>query len=283
MGVTFSQFFPPGPSFTEKELPSQKGKVFIVTGGASGVGLELCAILFNAGGKVYMAGRSEINAKKAIDKIKSAAKNPSDGDLQFLHLQLEDLSTIKSTVETFTSKESRLDVLWNNAGVSLPPDGSKSIQGHELQLATNCLGPLLLTKLLLPSLKATSQNASIASVRVIWTFSQIVELSSPTGGFTMDETPGNLKTNLLRSHKMMYYASYPLLHKAKLGAYTELYAGLSPELTLAEKGGLVAPWGRIHPAPRQDLLAALRSTEIGGTGRAKEFSDWCEEKIAEFI
>ena len=66
MGVTFSQFFPPKPTLTEVNLPSQKGKVFIVTGGTSGVGFELCAILYQAGGKVYLAGRSEANAQFAI-------------------------------------------------------------------------------------------------------------------------------------------------------------------------------------------------------------------------
>ena len=138
MGTTFSQFFPPHPTMTEASLPSQKGKGFVVTGGASGVGLELCALLYHAGGKVYLAGRSETKAQAAIAKIQ-ARSVISSGELHFLLLSLDDLATIRPAVEAFMAKESRLDVLFNNAGVSLPPRGSVSAQGHELQMATNCL------------------------------------------------------------------------------------------------------------------------------------------------
>ena len=63
---------------------------------------------------------------------------------------------------------------------------------------------------------------------------------------------------------------WPILHKAKMGAYTELYAGLSPDITLDMGGGYVVPWGRIHTAPRPDL------------GKAAEFREWCEKKTVEF-
>ncbi|KAI4113234.1 MAG: hypothetical protein LQ338_008213, partial [Usnochroma carphineum] len=96
MGATFSQFFPPPPALTEANLPSQKGKVFIVTGGSSGVGLELCALLYQAGGTVYLAGRSESNAHAAISNIKARRPAPSSpGELDFLFLSLEDLTTIR--------------------------------------------------------------------------------------------------------------------------------------------------------------------------------------------
>lgn len=146
MGVTFSQFFPPQPSLTEKNLPSQAGRVFIVTGGYSGIGFSLAEILYGAGGRVYIAGRSEAKGQQAIADIKASITNPkASATLQFLQLTLDDLATIKASVDKFRSTEDRLDVLFNNAGVSLPAAGSRSKQGHELQLATNCLGPMLFT------------------------------------------------------------------------------------------------------------------------------------------
>lgn len=54
-----TQFFPPKPTFTEKNVPMQRGKVFIVTGGNSGVGFELCKLLYGTGATIYMAARSE--------------------------------------------------------------------------------------------------------------------------------------------------------------------------------------------------------------------------------
>lgn len=323
MGAQFSQFFPPTATLTEMNLSSQKGKVFIVTGGSSGVGFELARILFGAGGKVYIAGRSEENALIAIDKIKSSIQDSSaTGQLEFLHLELNDLSSIKTSAEDFKSRETKLDVLWNNAGVSMPPAGSISKQGHELMMATNCLGPFLFTQLLLPILKATAQTSPPGSVRIIWTSSQTVDLQAPKGGLdvakldtpstdpvykyvvskvgnwflaselaskvdtngilSVTQNPGNLNTNLLRNAWWMKMAAYPLLYPARMGAYTELWAGLSEELTMENNGGYVVPWGRVHPGPRQDILDCLKGEEEGGNGKAKEFWEWCEGKTIDY-
>lgn len=328
MGSAWSQFFPLSPTLTEQNLPDQKGKVFIVTGGASGIGFELATILFQGGGKVYIAGRSEAKVRQSIEQIK-ASTHDAQGQLEYLFLELDDLNTIKAAVQAFQAKEAKLDVLWNNAGVSLPPLGSISKQGHELQLATNCLGPFLLTQLLLPSLHAAAQSAPPGSVRVVWTSSQIVDLSAPPGGLAMaditsppaDKTknyvasktanwflaselaraaahpgspadgilsvtqnPGNLSTNLLRHARWMKVLSAPLLHRPRLGAYTELWAGLAPELTIEAHGGAyIVPWGRLHLAPRADLLDALKSKAEGGSGRAREFWEWCERQTADYM
>ena len=277
---------------------------------------------------MYIAGRSEAKARQSIEQIKSLVPD-APGKLEYLHLELDDLSTIKASVQDFQAKESKLDVLWNNAGVSLPPLGSTSKQGHELQLATNCLGPFLFTQLLFPSLHAAVQSSPLGSVRVVWTSSQIVDLSAPKHGPTMaditsppmDKTknyvtskmgnwflasemartgattdspthgilsvtqnPGNLSTDLLRHALWMKIMSKPLLYPPRLGAYTELWAGLAPELTLEAHGGAyIVPWGRLHPAPRADLLEALKSTAEGGTGTAMEFRAWCERQTTDYM
>ncbi len=321
MGVTFSQIFPPHPTLTEARLPSQKGKVFVVTGGTSGVGFELCAILYQAGGKVYIAGRSEANAQSAISKIKTLSPT-SPGELVFLSLSLDDLATIKPAVEAFTATESKLDVLFNNAGVALPPLGSVSAQGHELQMATNCLGHYLLTQLLLPTLLHTAESAPTAAVRVVWTSSLLVDQSAPKCGINISDltnpppdqqknyvnskmgnwflasalaaqvgskgilsvtqNPGNLKTSILRHAPWMRFAMAPLLYSAKMGAYTELWAGLSEDLGIEDGGKYVLPWGRLHPSPRPELLALLKTQEDEGTGVAALFMEYCEKQTAGF-
>jgi hypothetical protein len=68
-----------------------------------------------------------------------------------------------------------------------------------------------------------------------------------------------------------------------MGAYTKLWAGLSPELTMEMNGGYVIPWGRIHPSPRKDLLDALKSVEEGGTGQAGEFQAWCKKQTEMYL
>jgi NADPH:quinone reductase-like Zn-dependent oxidoreductase len=55
------QWFPPKPLFTETDVPLQTGKVFIVTGGNSGVGYELISMLYGKGATIYMASRSKVS------------------------------------------------------------------------------------------------------------------------------------------------------------------------------------------------------------------------------
>ncbi|RYP42262.1 hypothetical protein DL767_000426 [Monosporascus sp. MG133] len=325
MGAQFSQFFPPKPTFTGADVEAQGGRVFLITGGASGIGYELAKILYGKNARVYIAGRSEENARQAIRDIRNAVPT-TGGSLEFLQLDLADLGSIKASVDAFKARESKLDVLWNNAGVSQPPLGSVSKQGIELQLAANCLGPFLLTQLLVPLLEAASSangGALPGSVRVVWTSSQMVELSAPSQGLIMSEVrapprdkarnyvnsktgnvflasefarrtgssrsiisvcqnPGAAATKLFRHTPWLNYVAFPLLHKASLAALTALYAGLSKDITPDVNGCYVVPWGRIHKNLRADLIEAMKPGEEGGSGRAKEFWDFCAEMTRDY-
>jgi NAD(P)-dependent dehydrogenase (short-subunit alcohol dehydrogenase family) len=328
---TWSQLFPPSPTFTDADIPSQAGKVFIVTGGASGIGLALSKFLYQKGGKVYIAGRSEENAQKAIEEI-TADNSSHEGIVEFLFLDLADLSTIKKSAETFKSKESRLDVLWNNAGLSLPPAGSTSKQGYDLTVATNCLGPFLFTQLLLSVMESTSKLCPPGTVRAVWTASIVADGGTPTGGIDMStfttlakqpsgsfgaaqatyattklgnwfigselsrrwaqkhniisvtQNPGNLSTNLTRHRPYLKYLFGWMLSDSKFGGYTELYAGLSPDVpsTVQGVGTYVLPWGRLQLNPREDLVKAMLDKESGGEGSAMEFWDWCENEVKSY-
>ncbi|KAK5996261.1 Short-chain dehydrogenase/reductase iacJ [Cladobotryum mycophilum] len=323
MGAQWSQFFPPKPTFTAANVEPQNGKVFIVTGGYSGIGFELAKMLYQKNGRVYIAGRSEEKAREAIRLIQVAGS--SEGSLEFLSLKLDDLSSIKASAEEFKAKESKLHILWNNAGVSQPPIGSVSAQGIELQLATNCVGPFLFTQLLLPLLQATASDDSNppGSVRVVWTGSQIVELSAPAEGIIMDElhtppkdkmrtytnsktgnnflaselarrvgpshgiisvaqNPGAASSNITRHAMWMKIVMGPLSYKSELCALTELYAGLSKDITIENNACYIVPFGRIVEI-RKDLVNAMKPTEEGGTGRAAEFWDFCFEKSRDYM
>ncbi|KAF7926706.1 uncharacterized protein EAE97_010215 [Botrytis byssoidea] len=192
MGNIFSQFyFIPSASLTEKNTPDQTGRIFLVTGGYAGVGFQLCKILYAHNATVWMAGRSESKAQNAISLIKEASPK-SSGSIQFLQVDLADLSSIKPAVKQFTSQQQRLDVLVNNAGVMYPPKGSTSAQGHELQVATNCLGHYLLYQLLLPLLTNTVASSPTGSVRVAWAASIAIHVDSPPTGILLNDD-GSLK------------------------------------------------------------------------------------------
>lgn len=149
------------------------------------MGEQLARILYQHNAKVYIAARSETKASKAISQMKSQFPE-SKGQLVFLHLDLDDLTTIKSSADDFLSKEDRLDVLWNNAGVMVPPQGTTTKQGYEAQLGTNNVAPFLFTKLLHPVLARTAKQAPAHSVRVVWVSSSAAEHFSPHGGIDFD-------------------------------------------------------------------------------------------------
>lgn len=149
------------------------------------MGEQLAGILYSHSAKVYLGARSESKATAAMARIKELYP-AGKGALVYLHLDLGDLTTIKASAEEFLGKESRLDVLWNNAGVMTPPQGSKTTQGYELQLGTNCVAPFLFTKLLTPLLAETAKTSPAGSVRVIWVASSALDLMSPKGGVDLD-------------------------------------------------------------------------------------------------
>ncbi|KAL7935439.1 hypothetical protein V8C35DRAFT_299466 [Trichoderma chlorosporum] len=187
IGNILTQGWPPKPTFTENELGDLSGKVLMVTGGYSGVGYQLAKILYAKNGVVYIAGRREDAGQDAIKTIKEAHPD-SRGRLEFLYLDLADLTSIKASANDFLARETRLDVLWNNAGIMKLPKGSpnKSKQDYEIMLAVNCLGPFLFTKLLHPLLESTAKSSPAGSVRVVWLGSLMIQLSAPKGGIDLD-------------------------------------------------------------------------------------------------
>lgn len=151
-------------------------------------------ILYQKNAKVYVAARSESKAMAAIREVQDTFPN-SCGHLEFLYLDLNDLSTIKTSAQAFLDKESRLDVLWNNAGVMMPPQESVTAQGYELQLGVNVLGTALFTRLLQEILSQTAKAAPKDSVRVVFVASSAAVLApNPAIEFTnmdykKDESP----------------------------------------------------------------------------------------------
>jgi len=200
----------PSPTLLQIPLPNlTKRQVFIVTGASSGLGQELAQILYSRNAKVYVAARSQEKANNAIDSIKSAFPN-SRGQLIYLHLDLNDLTTIKASADDFLSKEDKLNVLWNNAGVMATPQGSKTNQGYEMQLGINNVAPFLFTKLLAPILINTAKSSILGSVRVVWVSSSGAEGFSPPGGVDMQNL--NYKVDKSPIHKYGVSKAGNILH-----------------------------------------------------------------------
>lgn len=141
-----AHFFPPKPQFTDKDVPDLHGKVYIVTGANSGIGRELAYMLYSKNAKVYVGARSEEKANNAISSIRNALP-ASTGSLVQMHIDLSDLEKVKAAARHFLAEESKLNALFNNAGVMVAPvePSPKTTQGYELALGVNCVGTFLLS------------------------------------------------------------------------------------------------------------------------------------------
>lgn len=132
--------------------PSMQGKVCLVTGATSGVGLVTARELARQGATVVVAGRHRERGETAVSRIRQETGNPN------VDLLLADLSVqeqVRHLAEEFRRRFPQLDVLVNNAG-ALFMRRQVSADGIEMTLALNHLSYFLLTSLLLDTLKASA-------------------------------------------------------------------------------------------------------------------------------
>ena len=284
------------PQFTEANVPDLSNKVskpdlaaiaiadwrltpiqvIVVTGSNTGVGKEIAQIVYAKNARVHLMARSEEKTKKAMESIKSAAPD-STGSLNFIHLDLADLTSIRSSAQEFLKKETQLHILFNNAGVAFPEKGAKTAQGYELQLGVNDLGTFALTQLLTSTLVSTAKSSPAGSTRVVWASSSAGEsvpvktfadnfrrpddLPSHTQYFmsklgnylhaaefaaqhksenlvSVSLNPGNLDSELWRTQGpfVSWMLRRLVLYPPVYGAYTNLFAAFSPEVTLERSG-----------------------------------------------
>lgn len=122
------------------------GKVAVVTGGYSGIGLETTRALAAAGAKVYVPVRNFDKAAETLATIKR-------GEVIPLSMDLGDFASIRRFVAEILEDETQIDLLINNAGIMACPE-ARLEGGWESQFGVNHLGHFLLTKGLLPALLA---------------------------------------------------------------------------------------------------------------------------------
>ncbi|MGB4699165.1 MAG: SDR family NAD(P)-dependent oxidoreductase, partial [Parasynechococcus sp.] len=144
--------------WTVADIPSQEGRIAVVTGANIGLGLETTRALAQKGATVVMACRSRSRGEAARRQLLDEGLT----GLDLLEIDLADLRSVDRAVDVLKNQYGHLDLLLNNAGVMAPPR-QLSPQGHELQFAVNHLGHMALTQGLLP-LMAAQPDARIVTV-----------------------------------------------------------------------------------------------------------------------
>jgi NAD(P)-dependent dehydrogenase (short-subunit alcohol dehydrogenase family) len=137
--------------WTEADIPHQSGRIAVVTGANTGIGFTTAAVLAERGAQVVLAcrdaGKAEAAAARVVDAVPSAR-------VAVALLDLASLAAVRETSRELLSRYERIDLLINNGGVMEPPY-ARTVDGFELTLATNHLGPFALTGLLLARLLET--------------------------------------------------------------------------------------------------------------------------------
>ncbi|KAF1851930.1 retinol dehydrogenase 12 [Cucurbitaria berberidis CBS 394.84] len=167
----------------ERDIGSLEGKIVLVTGGNAGLGKQTVAYLSShKPERIYLAARTASKARDAIADIRSTVPNACE--IVHLPLDLSSFSSVAEAAATFKARESRLDILINNAGImACPYDTTK--EGYEIQLGTNHMGHALLTRLLLPTMLDTAKHPG-ADVRII-TLSSTGHYITVPGGMSFDQ------------------------------------------------------------------------------------------------
>ncbi|DAZ96511.1 TPA: hypothetical protein N0F65_008062 [Lagenidium giganteum] len=156
----------PPAQWDASHMPDMKGKHAIVTGSNIGIGYVTALELCRRGAVVILACRSAARGKAAESSITDAMKDEATaGRAVFMQLDLSSLASVKAFASAYKKAYSRLDVLVNNAGVMAIPY-EQSVDGHEMQFATNHLGHFALTSQLMDVLKksAPARVVSVSSI-----------------------------------------------------------------------------------------------------------------------
>lgn len=130
--------------------PDLTGRLVVITGANSGLGLGLTERLAAAGAEVVMAVRNREKGEAAAEQVRG--RNP-EANLRLLDCDLADLGSVRAAAQTLVDEGRAVDILINNAGIMAVPDRRETADGFELQFGSNHLGPFALTGLLMPVLQ----------------------------------------------------------------------------------------------------------------------------------
>jgi len=141
-------------------VPDLTGKLAVVTGANSGLGLGLATRLSAAGADVVMAIRNRAKGEVAMEQIRATVP---DAKLTVKSLDLSSLTSVAALGEELNAEGRPIDILINNAGVMTPPERDTTADGFELQFGCNHLGHFALTGHVLPLLRA-AQSPRVVSL-----------------------------------------------------------------------------------------------------------------------
>ena len=146
--------------WTPEQLPNLAGKTYLITGGNAGIGIEAAKMLATADANIIVACRNAEKAQQAIEDVSVLGS----GSCESVTIDLSSMASVRSAAAEVRERHQKLDGLINNAGIMQTPQ-TTTVDGFELQLATNHLGHFLLAGLLFDLVeKAAGRFVVISSI-----------------------------------------------------------------------------------------------------------------------
>jgi NAD(P)-dependent dehydrogenase (short-subunit alcohol dehydrogenase family) len=168
------------PTFDPDSLPDLQSKVYLVTGGNTGIGYYTCLHLAKHHGKVYLGCRNAAKGNQAITDIKAQVPN---ANVQLLLMDLMSMNSVIAAADEVLSKETKLH------GIMATPF-EMTADGYESQIQTNYLSHWMLTYRLLSLLQKTAATSAKGDVRVV-NISSMGHKQAPSEGINFKDI--NLK------------------------------------------------------------------------------------------
>jgi NAD(P)-dependent dehydrogenase (short-subunit alcohol dehydrogenase family) len=238
-------------TWTAADIPDQTGRVAIVTGANSGLGLETARELARQGARVVMAARNLNKAAAADHAIRSEIPSAL---LEVRRLDLASLDSVEMFATEVLNEHDRIDLLVNNAGVMATPR-AETADGFELQFGTNHLGHFALTARLMPALLRSEAGRVVTVTSTGRHFGGKLNAKDPhlTRGYSPWRAYG-------RSKRANVHFAIELNHRlAAAGARAESLAA--------------------HPGYASTNLQAQSVHATGGTGRSQQFFHTWVERV----
>ncbi len=135
--------------WTPDRLPDLTGKRYLITGGNTGLGFEAAQMLATRNADIVIVSRNADKARKAVSELERLGS----GNVDFVVADLSSLASVRKAADEIRQRYDGLDAIINNAGVMQSPQ-EQTVDGYELQFATNHLGHFLLNGLLLDLVEA---------------------------------------------------------------------------------------------------------------------------------
>ncbi len=146
-------------SWSLADVPDLTGRIAVITGANSGLGLKTAKALARAGAHVVMAARDQARTVEAQLQIRSGHPEVST---EFVELDLASLASVRSAAEKIIATHPLVDILVNNAGVMAMPQ-RRTTDGFEMQFGVNHLGHWAFTAQLMPLIVEGSRVVSVTS------------------------------------------------------------------------------------------------------------------------